>query len=93
MFRIIKHRGIGGIDMTKNEKIAILANCIVMLNQTSEHRNPDIYKIAEQIGFLANGNPRFALLSCIGAEYEDVREVVMKELNEQKILTMEDNKK
>lgn len=76
--------------MTKNEKIDILARAIIMLNQTSEHRNPDIYKLAEKIDDLVNGNPRFALLSCIGAKYEDARKVVVDTLKTEKILELEE---
>lgn len=75
--------------MTKNEKIALLVNGIVMLNQTSEHKNTDIYKLAEQIGVLVNGNPRFAVMSCIGATYEDTKAVVKQVLKEEKIMELE----
>ena len=75
--------------MTKNEKIALLVNGIVMLNQTSEHKNNDIYKLAEQIGFLVNGNPRFAVMSCIGATYEDAKAAVKQVLKEEKIIELE----
>lgn len=76
--------------MTKNEKIDFLARSIIMLNQTSEHRNPDIYKLAEKIDDLVKGNPRFALLSCIGAKYEDARKVVVDTLKTEKILELEE---
>ena len=75
--------------MTKNEKIALLVNGIVMLNQTSENKNTDIYKLAEQIGLLVNGHPRFALMSCIGVSYEDTRNVVKQVLKEEKIMELE----
>ena len=78
--------------MTKNEKIDFLARAIIMLNQTSEHRNPDIYKLAEKIDDLVNGNPRFALLSCVGAKYEDARKVVVDTLKTEKILELEESK-
>jgi len=75
--------------MTKNDKLSYLINGIIMLNQTSEHRNHDIYKLAEEIGFLINGNPRFAVLSCIGASYEETRNAVKQVLKEEKILDLE----
>ena len=75
--------------MTKNEKISFLVNGIIMLNQTSEHKNPDIYKLVEKIGDLVNGNPRFALLSCVGATYDEARAAVKQVLSEEKILELE----
>ena len=75
--------------MTKNEKIVLLVNGIVMLNQTSEHKNTDIYKLAAKIGFLVNGSPNFAVLSCIGATYEDTKAAVKQVLKEEKIMEWE----
>ena len=75
--------------MTKNEKIALLVNGIVMLNQTSEHKNNDIYQLAKQIGILVNANTNFAVMSCIGVTYEDTRNAVAQVLKEEKIMELE----
>lgn len=75
--------------MTKNEKIALLINGIVMLNMTSEHKNNDIYQLAKQIGILVNGNTNFAVMSCVGATYEQARTAVKQVLKEEKIMELE----
>jgi hypothetical protein len=76
--------------MTKNEKIDLLARAIIMLNQTSEHKNHDIYKLAEKIDDLVNGNPVFAMIGCLGASYEDARKVVVDTLKKEKIIELEE---
>lgn len=75
--------------MTKEEKIALLVNGIVMLNQTSEHKNNDIYQLAKQIGILVNANINLVVVSCVGASYEEAKATVKQVLKEEKIMELE----
>lgn len=75
--------------MKKQDKIRILANSIIALNQASEKPNEDIHNLAREISYLTDGNPNFALLSSIGFTYDEIREKLVEEFDKEKMIVLE----
>lgn len=68
--------------MTKIEKIRLLAQAIVMLETSYTNEHKEVFELAKQIAFLADGNPNLCVLCTIGQKPEIVHEEVNKALTQ-----------